>query len=254
MSRSSSTSHLTDMADETIFMASLFDGIGGFPKAGQRYGIKTLWASEIEPFPIAVTKIRFPDMLHVGDITKLKGEKLPPVQIVCGGSPCQDVSQAGRRAGLAGERSGLFFEQIRIVKELRDADKRRGRADKSVRPRYMLWENVPGALSSGAGYGEDFRVVLEEICGVATDGFSVPRPPGGRWQSAGAIMGDEFSVAWRVVDAQYWFVPQRRKRIVLVADFAGHSAYKILFEQDRLLGDFTPREEAGQTAAADTGD
>jgi len=236
-----------------INMGSLFDGIGGFPLAGQRYGIKTLWASEVEAFPIAVTKIRFPDMAHVGDITKLKGAALPPVDIVCGGSPCQDVSQAGRRAGLAGERSGLFFEQIRVVKELRDADKRRGRTDESVRPRYMLWENVPGAFSSGTPHGEDFRVVLEEICGVTASGFSVPRPPGGRWESSGAIMGEKFSVAWRVVDAQYWFVPQRRKRIVLVADFAGHSASKILFEQDRLLGHFTPREEAWQDAPADAG-
>jgi len=237
-----------------IAMGSLFDGIGGFPLAGQRYGIKTLWASEIEPFPIAVTKIRFPDMTHVGDITKLKGANLPPVNIVCGGSPCQDLSVAnGERRGIAGARSGLFFEQIRVIKELRDADKRRGRADESVRPRYMVWENVPGAFSSGSPHGEDFRVVLEEICGIATSGSSVPRPPGGRWESAGAIMGEEFSVAWRVVDAQHWFVPQRRKRIVAVADFAGHSAPQILFEQDRLLGHFTPREEAGQDAPADTG-
>jgi DNA (cytosine-5)-methyltransferase 1 len=145
-------------------------------------------------------------MAHVGDITKLEGDKLPPVDIVCGGSPCQDVSQAGRRAGLAGARSGLFFEQVRIVKELRDADRKRGRANESVRPRYMLWENVPGTLSSGTEYGEDFRVVLEEICGIAEHGLSVPRPPGGKWESAGAILGEKFSVAWRVVDAQYWFV------------------------------------------------
>ena len=234
-------------------MASLFDGIGGFPLAGERYGIKTLWASEIEAFPIAVTKIRFTDMVHVGDITKLRGADQQPVDIVCGGSPCQDVSHAGRRAGLAGARSGLFFEQIRVIKELRDADKRRGRADEFVRPRYMLFENVPGLLSSGTEHGEDFRVVLEEICGIAEHGFSVPRPPNGRWESAGAVLGEKFSLAWRVVDAQYWFVPQRRRRIVLVSDFAGHSASEILFEQDRLLGDFTPRETPGQEAAADSG-
>ncbi|MDL2232325.1 DNA cytosine methyltransferase [Ruminococcaceae bacterium OttesenSCG-928-L11] len=234
-------------------MASLFDGIGGFPLAGERYGIKTLWASEIEKFPIAVTKIRFPEMAHVGDITKLKGSDLPPVDILCGGSPCQDVSQAGRRAGLAGERSGLFFEQIRLVKELRDADRKRRRTGQSVRPRYLIWENVPGALSSGAEHGEDFRIVLEEVCSVAAGGFSVPRPPGGRWESAGAVLGEEFSVAWRVVDARYWFVPQRRKRIFLVADFRGHTAPSVLFKQDSLLGHFTPREEAGQNAPANSG-
>ena len=193
-------------------------------------------------------------MVHFGDITTLKGENLPPAHIVCGGSPCQDLSVAGRRSGLAGERSGLFMEQIRIVKEMRDADKRRGRADKSVRPRYMLWENVPGAFSSGPEYGEDFRAVLEEICGVAEHGLYIPRPPGGKWKSAGAILGDKFSVAWRVLDAQYFFVPQRRKRIILVADFAGDSAVKILFEQDRLLGHFTPREETGETSAANSGE
>lgn len=234
-------------------MGSLFDGIGGFPLAGKRCGVKTLWASEIEPFPISVTKHRFPDVLHVGDITKLNGAELPPVDIICGGSPCQDVSQAGRRAGLAGERSGLFFEQLRIIKEMRDADKMRGRTDKSVRPRYMLWENVPGAFSSGAEYGEDFRVVLEEICSVTAYGFSVPRPPGGRWKSSGAVLGDQFSLAWRVLDAKYWFVPQRRKRIVLVADFGGGSAGEILFEQDRLLGHFTPREAEGENAPTHIG-
>jgi DNA (cytosine-5)-methyltransferase 1 len=213
-----------------------------------------LWASEIEPFPIEVTKIRFPEMLHVGDICNLNGAELPPVSIITGGSPCQDLSVAGRRLGLAGERSGLFMEQIRIVKEMRDADKRRGRADESVRPRFMLWENVPGAFSSGSEHSEDFRAVLEEVCGVAAHGLSVPRPPGGRWQSAGAILGDKFSVAWRVVCAQYFFVPQRRKRIVLVCDFAGHSAHQILFEQDRLLGHFTPRGEAGEAPARDTGE
>jgi len=236
----------------SLFLGSLFDGIGGFPLAGVRLGITPVWASEIEPFPIEVTKIRFPEMLHVGDITKLKGAELTPVDVVCGGSPCQDLSVAGKRAGLQGERSGLFMEQIRVIKELREHDARAKRTADPVRliPRYMVWENVPGAFSSADG--EDFRAVLEETCRIADSSVSVPRPPGGVWKSAGAILGDQFSLAWRVYDAQYWSVPQRRKRIYLVADFGGHTAPKILFEQDRLLGDSAPGEEARQGATSCT--
>lgn len=233
-----------------LTLGSLFDGIGGFPLAGVRQGIVPVWASEIEAFPIEVTKLRFPDMLHVGDITKLKGAELPPVDIVCGGSPCQDLSVAGKRAGLQGERSGLFMEQIRIVKEMRDEDVRNGRTDDAVRPRYMVWENVPGAFSSADG--EDFRAVLEETCRIADSSVSVPRPPGGVWLSAGAILGQEFSLAWRVLDAQYWGLAQRRKRIFLVADFTGHTAPEILFKQDGLFGDTAPGEETRQGAASGT--
>ena len=216
-------------------LGSLFDGIGGFPLAAVRNGIEPVWASEIEAFPIEVTRKRFPSMLHVGDITKLNGAELPPVDIITGGSPCQDLSVAGARAGLAGERSGLFMEQIRVVKEMRDADERRGRTAHTVRPRYMCWENVPGAFSSAGG--EDFRIVLEEIVRIKDGSCSVPRPDSGRWESAGAIvLGNQFSLAWRVMDAQFWGVAQRRKRIFLVADFAGRSAIQILFEQDRLPG------------------
>lgn len=132
-----------------ITMGSLFDGIGGFPLAAIHNGVVPLWASEIEPFPIRVTRERLPGMLHYGDITKLRGDELPPVDIICGGSPCQDLSVAGARAGLAGECSGLFMEQIRIIKEMRDADVLRGRTGIHVRPRFMCWENVPGAFSSG---------------------------------------------------------------------------------------------------------
>lgn len=221
-----------------LTMGSLFDGIGGFPLAAVRNGIKPLWASEIEAFPIEVTKLRFPDMIHVGDITKLNGAELPPVTILCGGSPCQDLSVAGARAGLSGERSGLFMEQIRITKEMRNADLQRGRTALNVRPRYLCWENVPGAFSSGTPKGEDFRIVLEEIVRVKDDSVSVPRPHPWTWQPAGSIvLGDDFSLAWRVFDTQYWpRTPQRRKRIYLVADFAGRSADKILFEQASLLG------------------
>lgn len=232
-----------------LTLGSLFDGIGGFPLAAIHNGITPVWASEIEAFPIEVTKERFPEMRHVGDITQLNGANLPPVDIITGGSPCQDLSVAGARAGLAGERSGLFMEQVRVVKEMRDADVRRGRAAHAVRPRYLAWENVPGAFSSADG--EDFRSVLEEIVRIKDRTGSVPRPDSGTWQSAGAvILGDQFSLAWRVLDAQYWGVAQRRKRIFLVADFGGKSAPQILFEQDRLLGYFETGGGQRQGAAA----
>ena len=224
-------------------LGSLFDGIGGFPLAAVHCGGVPVWASEIEPFPMRVTKLRFPDMIHVGDITKLDGAKLPPVDVICGGSPCQDLSVAGLRKGLAGERSGLFMDQVRIVKEMRAEDERRGVSDDFIRPRYLVWENVPGAFSSANG--EDFRAVIEEIVHIKDSTCHVPRPDTGRWESAGAaILGDQFSLAWRVLDAQYWGVAQRRRRIFLVADFGGLTAPKILFEQERLLGD--PAEGQGQ--------
>lgn len=235
-----------------LLLGSLFDGIGGFVLAGTRCGFTPVWASEIEPFPISVTKLHFPDMHHVGDITKLDGAKLPPVDLVCGGSPCQDMSTAsGKRKGLKGERSGLFFEQIRVIREMRQRDMAAGRTAFDVRPRYMCWENVPGSFSSQRG--RDFRIVLEEICGIADGSVSVPRPPGWKWLSAGAVMGDQFSVAWRVLDAQRWpRTPQRRKRIYLVADFGGRTAPKILFEQESLFGDTAEGEKTRQNAASRT--
>ena len=165
-------------------------------------------------------------MKHYGDITTLSGYNLPTVDVIVGGSPCQDLSVAGARKGLSGERSGLFMEQIRIVKEMREKDGRTGRSGFLVRPRYLVWENVPGAFSSNNG--EDFRIVLEEICKIAEPNASVPRPSG-RWSNAGCIVGNGWSIAWRVHDAQFWGVPQRRKRISLVADFGGASAPEILF-------------------------
>ena len=214
-----------------LTLGSLFDGIGGFPLAAERLGIKTLWASEIEPYPIEVTTQHFPDMVHVGDITMLNGAKLPPVDIICGGSPCQDLSVAGARAGLAGARSGLFMEQIRIVREMREADRARGLNTFQLRPRYMVWENVPGAFSSGESKGEDFRCVLEEIVRVVSpDAYVSPSYTFG-WQPAGVIyIEGACSLAWRCLDAQYWGVAQRRKRIYLVADFAGLSAPLLLFD------------------------
>ena len=233
-------------------LGSLFDGIGGFPLAAVHCGGVPVWASEIEPFPMRVTKLRFPDMIHVGDITKLDGAKLPPVDVICGGSPCQDLSVAGLRKGLAGERSGLFMDQVRIVKEMRAENERRGISDDLVRPRYLVWENVPGAFSSANG--EDFRAVIEEIVHIKDSTCHVPRPDTGRWESAGAaILGDQFSLAWRVLDAQYWGVAQRRRRIFLVADFGGHSAGEILFESESVWRHYQESREQREKAAADLG-
>ena len=177
-------------------------------------------------------------MTHLGDITKIDWFHVPPVDVVTGGSPCQDLSVAGKRAGLAGERSGLYMEQIRCVKELRQADELQGRTGVAIRPRYMVWENVPGAFSSNGG--EDFRAVLEEAAKIAQPDAVIPRPPNGKWTNSGAIVGDGWSIAWRVHDAQFWGVPQRRRRIALVCDFGGLSAPEILFERKGLSGDFEP--------------
>ena len=184
-----------------------------------------LWASEIEPFPIRVTTKRLPQMKHYGDISKMNGGEIPPVDIITFGSPCQDMSVAGKRDGLSGSRSSLFFEAVRIIKEMRC--KTDGRY-----PRFIVWENVPGAFSSNKG--EDFRAVLEEVCKIRENNVSVPKPS--KWQRAGKILGDGYSVAWRQLDAEFWGVPQRRKRIYLVADFAGWCAGKILFESEGLSG------------------
>ena len=171
-------------------------------------------------------------MKHYGDITKLSGYDLPIVDVITGGSPCQDLSVAGKRAGLDGERSGLFMEQIRIVKEMREHDRANGRTGYLVRPRYMVWENVPGAFSSNKG--KDFQAVLTEIVRIAEpESPDVPMPEGGVWSKSGCLYDDmgRWSVAWRVHDAQFWGVPQRRKRIALVADFGGLSAAEVLFER-----------------------
>ena len=231
-----------------LTLGSLFDGIGGFPLAAILTGIEPLWASEIAAFPKAVTEERFPGMMHLGDIKKLDGSKLPPVDIIAGGSPCQDLSTAGKRAGLAGTRSGLYMEQLRIVKEMREADKKRGRTALDVRPRYMLWENVPGAFSSNDR--DDFRIVLEETARVATSSVSIPRPSSGTWEHAGGVLGNSFSLAWRVLDAQFFGVAQRRNRIFLIADFAGRSAGKILFECENMSGYTSPCAATWESFAA----
>ena len=184
-------------------------------------------------------------MMHLGDITKISGYTAPIVDCVIGGSPCQELSVAGKRTGLDGERSGLFMVQLRIIKEMREHDRRIGRAGVNIRPRYMVWENVPGAFSSNKG--EDFRIVLEETAKVAQKDASVPMP--NKWSTSGCILGDGWSIAWRVLDAQFYGVPQRRRRIALVADFGGHSAPEILFVRKGLSRDTDESKSKGQTTA-----
>ena len=226
------------MENKNLTLGSLFDGSGGFPLGGLISGITPLWASEIEPFPIRVTTKRLPQVEHYGDVSTLDGAKLQPVDIITFGSPCQDMSIAGKREGLGGPRSNLFYQAVRIVKEMRC--KTDGRY-----PRFVVWENVPGAFSSNKG--KDFKAVLEEICKVKDPCVYVPESA--KWQNAGEILGDGFSVAWRVFDAQFWGVPQRRKRIYLVADFAGGSAGKVLFESEGVSGYSAEGFRAWQGAA-----
>lgn len=219
------------MENKNLTLGSLFDGSGGFPLGGLISGITPLWASEVEPFPIRVTTKRLPQMKHYGDVSAQNGADLPPVDIITFGSPCQDMSVAGKRRGLDGERSSLFYQAVRIVKEMRC--KTNGKY-----PRFVVWENVQGAFSSNKG--EDFRAVLSSMCKIKREDYAVPELPNGKWDNAGCIMGEDFSLAWRLFDAQYWGVPQRRKRIYLVADLDGGSAGKILFESEGVSG-YTPQ-------------
>ena len=215
-----------------LTLGSLFDGSGGFPLGGLLAGIEPVWSSEIEPFPVLVTHKRMPQVKHYGDVSQLSGAELEPVDIITFGSPCQDLSIAGKRAGIQeGARSSLFFQAIRIIREMREATN-------GEKPRYCVWENVPGAFSSHEG--EDFRAVLEAVIGVKEEGVQVPAPENHRWPKADVYLGDGWSVAYRVFDAQYWGVPQRRARIYLVADFAGASAGEVLFKSEGLSG-YTPQ-------------
>lgn len=242
-------------------LGSLFDGSGTAPLAATMYGIEPVWCSEIEPYPIAVTHERFPAMKHLGDISKIHGDEIEPVDILVGGSPCQDLSIAGKQKGLIeGNRSNLFFEMIRIIKEMRQSTN-------GEYPKYVIWENVPGAFSSNNG--EDFLAVLQSFAQIADPDVHVPRPESGgaklRWKTSGSIVADSFSIAWRTMDAQYFGVPQRRRRIYLVASYSGISdgnhrneaighyhlgrAAEILFERKSMSGNPEPGEEARQGAA-----
>ena len=230
------------MKTDQLTLGSLFDGIGGFPYAASFYGIMPLWASEIVPECVSVTKKHFPDMEHFGDITKLHGGKLPPVDIITFGSPCQDLSVAsGKRLGLAGERSGLFLEAVRIIREMQEATN-------GEYPKFALWENVPGALSSSSR--RDFKAVLEAFTEA-----EVPMPGSGRWANAGMVRGRGVDLAWCVYDAQYFGTAQRRRRIFLIADFRGQRSGEILFVPKSLSGYFaaggTPRQ--GTAAYAQSG-
>lgn len=239
-------------------LGSLFDGSGGFPLAGAMFDIEPVWASEIEAYPIRVTSKRFPNMKHLGDVTKINGAEIEPVDIITFGSPCQDLSIAGKQAGIhEGERSNLFFEAIRIIKEMRKVS-----ANKF--PRFALWENVPGAFSSNRG--RDFQAVLQAFSEIPSSKSGrgtgcneelqeigkrviVPIPGGGKWKPAGVIVGDGFSVAWRVYDAQFWGVPQRRKRIYLIADFGSERAGQILFESESVCRNPAESRQAEQNIA-----
>lgn len=229
-------------------LLSLFDGSGGFPLAASMCGITPVMAAEVEPYPIAVTKSRFPKMKHLGNVQNVRGGEIEPVDIITFGSPCQDLSVAGKRKGLKhaenGDdettRSGLFLEAIRIIKEMR-------KATNGIYPRYAVWENVPGAFSSNQG--EDFRTVLNEFVGICEKNAVMPDVPKAGWAYADCYSGDRWSLAYRVFDAQYWGVPQHRRRIYLVADFRGQRAREILFEREGLRGDFAQGRTPWQTAA-----
>lgn len=225
------------MSKNQLTLGSLFDGIGGWLASATDYGIKPLWSSEIERFPLAVTQQRFPNVEQIGDIRNLDGGVLPPVDIICMGSPCQNLSMAGKREGLNGKQSGLFREATRIIHEMR-------KTTNGKYPRFVVWENVPGAFSSNKGM--DFRAVLEEI-GQA----EIPMPTNGKWANAGMAELPKCEIAWRVLDAQYWGVPQRRRRIFLVADFAtdGRCAAEILFEPESMSGNTSESESKGEGTA-----
>ena len=237
-------------------IGSLFDGSGGFPLAAFMCGGEPKWAAEIEPYPIAVTKTRFPYMKHLGSVTDINGGEIEPVDVITFGSPCQDLSVAGKRAGLKHEdngdeettRSGLFMEAVRIIKEMREATN-------GVYPRIALWENVPGAFSSNKG--EDFRIVLEELIKICEPTAVMPAVPQRGWAYADHYCGDGWSIAYRVLDAQYWGVPQRRKRIYLVLDLGGECTGEVLFEREGLRGYFeegrTPWQSTTSNAERGTG-
>lgn len=236
----------------TLRLGSLFDGSGGFPLAATLCGGQAVWASEVEPYPIAVTRSRFPEMIHLGDVSKIRGDQIEPVDVITFGSPCQDLSVAGKRAGLKhtenGDdettRSGLFMEAVRIIREMR-------KATNGNYPKYALWENVPGAFSSNKG--EDFRIVLEELIKTVEPTAVMPPVPKNGWAYADYFCGDGWSLAWRVLDAQYIRTAQRRRRIYLVLDLRAECAGEILFERESLRGYSAEIGAPWQETARDVG-
>lgn len=224
---------------ECLTLGSLFDGIGGWQLAAIHFGVTPVWSSEIDSFPASVTAYHFPKTAQLGDITKVDGAKITPVDIICAGSPCQNLSQAGNRKGLNGENSSLFLDATRIFHEMRNATN-------GKYPRFFVWENVTGAFSSN--HGNDFRTVLEKIGQT-----EVPVPKSGRWGGSGVARVPQCDIAWRTLDAQYWGVPQRRRRIFLVADFATteRRAAEILFVEKSLRGDST--ESSGKEQSSPNG-
>lgn len=224
---------------ESLKLGSLFDGSGTMPLCAAMCGAKAAWASEVEPYPIAVTKTHLPGMKHLGSVTDIDGGKIEPTDVITFGSPCQDLSVAGKRAGLDGNRSGLFREAIRIILEML-------KATGWEYPRFVIWENVPGALSSNGG--KDFETVLNELLRLTgTDQFVRQRGKWGGYEGYGAV-------AYRLVNAQYWGVPQRRRRIYAIADTRGESADKVLFERQGNGWHFEPRFPAGEEIAGIAGD
>ena len=235
-----------DASRRKLTLGRLFSGSGGFELGGLLAGIQPRWASEIEPFPIRVTTKRLPAVKHLGDIHAINGGAVEPVDIITFGSPCTDLSIAGKRAGLSGRQSCLFHEAVRIIKEMRCATNGKS-------PRFIVWENVTGAFSSSAG--RDFQSVLTEIVRIKElQAPEVPLPEKGAWPYADLLLGDGWSLAYRVLDAQGWGVPQRRRRIYLVADFGGACAGQILFDTESVLGHLAPRFASWQGIAGELAD
>ena len=228
-----------------LTMGSLFDGVAMFPLAAERNGIKAVWASEIEKFPIAVSKHHFPDMKHLGDVCIINGAEIEPVDIITFGSPCQNLSVAGKRAGLAGEQSGLFSQAIRIIREMRVATN-------GEYPKYCIWENVFGAFSSNKG--QDFLQVLQEL---AETEIPIPRSDkNGKiiWSNAGVVRTNDREISYRLLDGQYWGVAQRRKRIFLVTSFGKKCAGEILLIEKSLPWYFAESGETREGVAGSAGD
>ena len=232
-----------------ITMGNLFSGSGAWELAAKICGIKVVFEAEIEPFPVALEAKRFPEAIQLGDVSKINGTKIPSVDILCNSSPCQDLSVAGPRSGLSGSRSSLFMDAVRIAKEMRSA---RNVSDDNIRHelRFWCWENVPGALSSRNG--DDFRTVLEEVARISDPTAHIPKPK--KWGNSGVVDGDRWQIAWRIVDSQFFGVPQRRRRIFLIADLAGHSAGEILFEREGLSWHFAEIAETWKDTSASLGE